>query len=226
MRKLANPFLFLVPRLAAVAACVLLAHATARAGAFELGKAALEQGNFAEAYCQWKPLAERGHAEAQYNLGWLYANGNGLRMDARQAANWWERAAKQGHRDSQFALGLALMGGQGLERDIPQAAHWFLQAANAGHEDAQDILRKMLRENEPLIHTMLPDLLAQAWLGERSSIKVDKANLRSAPSTDADLIGQLQQGDEIVILARRKKWVQAAAKKLSSVGWIFGPLVR
>ena len=61
---------------------------------------ALLEGNFAEAYCKWKPLAQRGYAEAQYNLGWLYANGNGLNVDLQLAHHWWAAAARQGHADA------------------------------------------------------------------------------------------------------------------------------
>ena len=46
-------------------------------------------GDYAEAYCLWRPLAEQGYAEAQYHLGWLYANGNGLAVDIDRALGFW-----------------------------------------------------------------------------------------------------------------------------------------
>ena len=39
----------------------------------------------------------QGVAEAQYQLGWLYANGNGLRVDLARGIEWWRRAAARGH---------------------------------------------------------------------------------------------------------------------------------
>ena len=48
---------------------------------FDRGATAAEQVNYAEAYCIWRPLADSGHAESQYRLGWLYAKGLGLAID-------------------------------------------------------------------------------------------------------------------------------------------------
>ena len=66
-----------------------------------------------EAYRRWKPLAERGYAEAQYNIGWLYANGNGLAVDIGQALDWWMKAAAGTCTDAQFAVGSGHTTGDG-----------------------------------------------------------------------------------------------------------------
>jgi TPR repeat protein len=47
-------------------------------GPFEDATAAIERGDYEEAYRLTKPLAEQGNAEAQFNLGILYANGQGV----------------------------------------------------------------------------------------------------------------------------------------------------
>ena len=44
-------------------------------------------------YCT---AARRGHAEAQYLLGWLYANGRGIERNDALAAAWFRLAAAQG----------------------------------------------------------------------------------------------------------------------------------
>ena len=40
--------------------------------------------------------AEQGNAQAQFNLGWMYANGEGVRQDPVQAVQWYRKAAEQG----------------------------------------------------------------------------------------------------------------------------------
>lgn len=92
-------------------------RAGAQPAAFESGMQSLMQGNYAEAYCQWRPLADQGYAEAQYHVGWLYANGNGLAVDLSRALEFWTAAAEQGHADAQFAVGLAYTTGDGVEKD-------------------------------------------------------------------------------------------------------------
>ena len=45
---------------------------------FQKGLAAYESGDYATALREWKPLAKQGNADAQYNLGLMYANGQGV----------------------------------------------------------------------------------------------------------------------------------------------------
>jgi TPR repeat protein len=40
--------------------------------------------------------ARQGHAEAQSNLGWIYARGEGVAVNKAEAARWWKKAAAQG----------------------------------------------------------------------------------------------------------------------------------
>jgi hypothetical protein len=45
---------------------------------YQKGVAAAQSGDFATALREWKPLAEQGHARAQYNLGVMYESGQGV----------------------------------------------------------------------------------------------------------------------------------------------------
>ena len=56
-----------------------------------------------ERYCE---AAHLGDAEAQYNLGWIYANGRGVARDDRLAALFFGLAAEQGHSQARTMLGL------------------------------------------------------------------------------------------------------------------------
>jgi len=78
------------------------------------GVAAYQAGDFASALKEFKPLAAKGNADAQVNLGFLYARGQGVAVDYKQAASWYRKAAEQGQADAQFNLGSLYYDGLGL----------------------------------------------------------------------------------------------------------------
>ena len=51
-----------------------------------------------------RAAAGQGFAAAQYNLGTLYENGDGVPQDKSEAAKWYRAAAEQGDEDAQFNL--------------------------------------------------------------------------------------------------------------------------
>jgi TolA-binding protein len=55
--------------------------------AFENGVAAYERGDYATAMRLWRPLADRGNGDAQYNLGVMYDKGLGVRPNDAVAAS-------------------------------------------------------------------------------------------------------------------------------------------
>src|SRR4030095_15678393 len=79
-----------------------------------------------------KAKAERGEAEAQKDLGKIYATGDLLKLDYKEAAKWYRLAADQGHAGAQRALGELYEAGQGVPRDLAEAAKWYRRAAGGG----------------------------------------------------------------------------------------------
>jgi TPR repeat protein len=76
-----------------VACLALLAVASAAtAGPYEDGMAAYGRGDYAGAYGLLHQSAERGHANAQYNLGLMYEGGQGVAQDYVQAHKWFSLA--------------------------------------------------------------------------------------------------------------------------------------
>ena len=61
----------------------------------------------------WRPLAEQGDAEAQYNLGVMYDEDR-TRRDAVEAVRWFRIAAEQGHIAAQYRLGVMYAEGEGV----------------------------------------------------------------------------------------------------------------
>ena len=65
---------------------------------YEEGERAYLSGDYAMAFRELQPLAQQGHAGAQFYLGLMYSYGRGVPQDYRQAVQWSRRAAEQdGH---------------------------------------------------------------------------------------------------------------------------------
>ena len=66
---------------------------------FQKGLTAAQNGDFATALREWKPLAEQGNAGAQYNLGLMYVKGEGVIQDNVYAHLWGNIAASNGSKN-------------------------------------------------------------------------------------------------------------------------------
>jgi TPR repeat protein len=99
---------------------------------FKSGLAAYDRADFPAALQEWLPVAERGDANAQFNVGLLYATGKGVKKDPRLAAEWYRKAADQGVGAAQYNLGVMYANGEGLPRDVHEAVKWLQKAADAG----------------------------------------------------------------------------------------------
>jgi cell division septation protein DedD len=76
----------------------------------------------------WRPLAEKGDADAAFNLGQAYRLGRGVPTNLAAAATWFGRAAAKGHLDAQTTLGLMLF----ENGDRTGGIRWLRQAADKG----------------------------------------------------------------------------------------------
>ncbi len=116
----------------AVAVMTLALSGFARAGTFEDGIAAYAVEDYATALRLWRPLAGQGDAEAQHNLGLMYAEGRGVPQDYAKALKWFRLAAEQGVVAAQFILGVMYENGLGVPQDDAEAVKWYHKAAGAG----------------------------------------------------------------------------------------------
>ncbi len=53
---------------------------------------------------QYRLAAEQGNAYAQFNLGFMYDNGQGVPKDYKTAVKWYRLAAKQRYAPAQYNL--------------------------------------------------------------------------------------------------------------------------
>jgi hypothetical protein len=84
----------------------------------------------AELYLQ---AAEAGHAWAQYNLGHLLLDGNGVARNLAGAFHWYARAAEQGHERAMNLLARCYEEGWGVARDAGAARAWYRKSAEGGY---------------------------------------------------------------------------------------------
>lgn len=119
-----------------VAAMASTAPASAQQTSVRAGVDAWQAGNHEEAVRQWRPLADRGDADAQYNLAQAYKLGRGVPLNMTLAEQWYERAARQGHEQAGANLGLILFQ-NGRRRE---AMPYIERAANGGDPRAQYVL--------------------------------------------------------------------------------------
>lgn len=102
----------------------------------------------AKLYCDGARL---GDAEAQYSLGWMYANGRGLERNDALAAYFFDLAAKQGHAPAQKMK--RFVGEPTTE--VPECMRQLLPA-----DDAQDVMlpsSEAQRQVVGLVHQLAPE---------------------------------------------------------------------
>ena len=105
--------------------------------------------------------AEKGVAEAQFNLGVMYASGEGVEKDDYKAVKWFREAAEQGNADAQFNLGNMYLNGRGVLKDDSEAVKWYRKAAEQGYASAQCNLGWMYNEGRGVTQD---DYEAVMWL--------------------------------------------------------------
>jgi uncharacterized protein len=128
----------------ALAAVVMLVSAAMPAWPSSLsdGASAFRRGDYVTAFKKLRPLAERGHAEAQAILALMYQQGSGVLQDAVMAAHWYLSAAEQGHVGAQYQLGLLYDKGHGVPPSAVIAYKWLnLAAAHAEPREREYYVR-------------------------------------------------------------------------------------
>ena len=134
-------------------------------GDFQKGMEAYNKGDYATALKEWKPLAEGGDTDAQYNLGIMYDNGQGVLQDYKTAAKWYILSAEQGNAEAQYNLGVMYALGQGVIEDKVYAHMWGNILNSNGHEDGKKIMDYLLKQG------MTPSQIEEAERLARECIK-------------------------------------------------------
>lgn len=130
---------------------LMLTSAPVAAQDFGAGLEAATKGDFATALREWRPLAEQGYPGAQYNLGVMYQEGNGVVQDYVEAVRWYRLAAEQGDANAQNNLGVMYKKGNGVVQDYAEAVRWYRLAAEQGIAYAQKGLSDMYAKGDGVL---------------------------------------------------------------------------
>lgn len=104
--------------------------------------AAYSSSDYIRAANALSPLALRGNARAQAQLGFMYENGFGVPQAYDAAADLYRRAAMQGDPFAQSRLGLIYDKGHGVPQDVVLSYKWLdLAAAHATRRERDYYLR-------------------------------------------------------------------------------------
>jgi cell division septation protein DedD len=180
-------------------AALALAASAGWAGVKE-GVEAWQAGNFTAAVREWRPLADKGDADAQFNLGQAYKLGRGVpTADLRVAQSWYEKAAQQGHAQAQANLGLILFQNGERQRAMP----WIRKAAEMGDPRAQYVLGTALYNG---------DVIGKDW--PRAYALMSLAADAGLPPAGTNL----QKMDEYIPLAQRQQGLALKAQLARAAG--------
>lgn len=125
-----------IVRIAFIGLAVLLAANTDVRAAQRSDEMAV--GNYSVAANKALLRAERGNAQAQAILGFVYEHGRGVPQNYAAAVRWYMSAAEQGYPTAQYLLGLMYDKGLGVMKNDVLAYKWFNLAAAYAQPGARE----------------------------------------------------------------------------------------
>lgn len=183
--------------LAAAAITAAAASAAAEAKTVRAGIEAWQRSDFAAAVAIWTPLAEKGDADAAFNLGQAHRLGRGVPVNLATAQRWLQKAADAGHLDAQTTLGLLLFDSGNRRAAMP----WLRKAAERGEARAMLIYGTALFNGDSVKRD---PLLAYAYVS------------RAAAQGLAPAKATLEELDALLPIDVRRKGVKLAQEKADS----------
>jgi TPR repeat protein len=155
------------------------------------GDLAWQNGDYATAINEWRPLAIAGDPDAQVHLGQAYQLGRGVPLDLKLAEDWFRRAAQQGSDGGKDNYGLVLF--QTGKR--AEAMPYIEDAAGRGNARAQYILGTALFNG---------DMIAKDW--PRAYALMTRASVAGVPAAKTSLA----QMDKYIPLDQRQRGLALA----------------
>ena len=95
-----------------------------------------------EEITDFKKKAEKGDADSQTALGFIYLNGCGLEKDSKKAFLLLHEAALKNHPIASNYLGLMYITGEGVQKNSIEAIKWLKKSADSGNSVANSLLNE------------------------------------------------------------------------------------
>jgi len=132
---------------------VLALLAAVALGGTPEGKAAFEQGDYANALKELQPAAEAGDKDAQFLVGEIFRRGLGLRASPRMATKWYQLALAQSHAGAAGELGIQLWQARKRKDAVPL----IRQGAEGGYGRAAYALALFTYRGDKGVGRLEPD---------------------------------------------------------------------
>jgi TPR repeat protein len=174
-----------------LAAPALILAATPAFADVKKGVDAWERGDYPTAIGQWRPMAIKGDADAQFNLAQAYRFGRGVPMDMKQAEDWYRRAASQGHLQAEDNLGLIMF-------------------QNGDRQNALPIIERSANRGEPRAQYVLGTSLFNGDFGRKDWVRAYALMTRASAAGLARASSSLAQMDRFIPMADRQKGLALA----------------
>jgi hypothetical protein len=147
----------------------------ARQSAVEVASTVSRQSAIDHDVGSLRSLAGRGDADAQWQMGVRYHNGEGVPRDDAQAMQWFLRAAEQGHVTAQATLGAYYWAGRGVPQDLSKSYFWSAIALAQGDENSKSRLEG-LASQMTRAQVLAARQQAEGWLRSHNLRAKSEAN--------------------------------------------------
>ncbi len=192
------------------------------------GQKMIDVGYFAGARAYFKRAAEAGSGEAALLVGATYdqafidkIGAQGIKPDPKEAASWFERARQLGIEDGEARLAELRGAVAHPASPPPPALPSALPPPPASPPaDAAAAASASAPANQVAVAGLPVASGKDEWVALSSY-----ANVRSAPSSNAETIKIAEKGTKLRVAGRRGNWVQVTDPSTSETGWVYSRYV-
>lgn len=163
-------------------------------GDFEAGEKAFQNRDFATAWKELHPLAEKGDARAMEAVGCMYLDGNGVPQDNQKALEYFQKAIEHGNIDAFNNLGFLYTEGIGVKKDPVKAFECYLKAAKNNNFMAQSTVAALYYGGIGVEKNLEK---AQKWFIISSENPDTEPDIRAASKAKSEEIGKILSQQQV-----------------------------
>jgi len=87
--------------------------------------------NLEESFKWYKMAALNGDSGAQFELGFMYSNGEGVEKNGVNSSDWYIKSAENGYGGAYVIVGNRYIKGKGVAKSCEKAIYWYNKAAES-----------------------------------------------------------------------------------------------